>query len=50
MRILWSVVELAGFALVAVGTWTLSPGWGLIVGGLLLSLWAGVEELSRRSR
>lgn len=46
MRI-WSVVELAGFILVSVGAWLLSPAWGLIVAGTLLAVWAGFEEVKK---
>lgn len=43
---LWSVVEFIGFALVAVGVGVKAdPAWGLIAGGVLLAVWAGLNEL-----
>lgn len=45
---LWSLVELAGFCVVAAGVGgQFGLWWGLVVGGVLLAVWAGVEELRR---
>lgn len=43
---LWSVIELVGFVMVAVGVGVKTDlAWGLIAGGLLLAVWAGINEL-----